>query len=134
MSLIKKYGRKKWAFAGCRIPVATTGKEPQFTSQDRIAILNTTDQAAEIKISIFFVDKEAIRNYSITVMAQRIRKIKFNDLIDPLPIPLDEPFGFVLQSNTQVIVQFSRMNTENKYIAGFISTPFCQNPRNTTNE
>jgi hypothetical protein len=120
-------GKKVWAFAAGRIPLHSTGSEPDFTSHDKIAILNTSDKTAEIKITIVYEDDRPVKDHAIKVLDRRIRKIKFNDLIDPLPIPLDKPFGFILTSDVNVIVQFTRMDTSSRQHAAFCVTPFFKN-------
>jgi hypothetical protein len=117
-------GKKVWAFAGGHIPLWSGGKEPEFTSHDKISVLNTSAKDAEIKITIFYENKEAVKDHTIRVPARRVRKIRFNDLINPRPIPLDTPYGFLLASDVEVIVQFSRMNTSSKHNAGFCFTPY----------
>src|SRR5688572_27819640 len=93
------FGKKVWAFAGGHIPLHSTGNEPAFTSHDKIAILNTSKEDATIRITIFYENGDPVRDHEISVKAKRIRKIRFNDLIDPLPVPLDTPFGFVVTSS-----------------------------------
>jgi hypothetical protein len=121
---ITGYGKKIWAFAAGHIPLETTGVEPEFTSHDKIAVLNTSAWDAEIQLQIFYDDSDPVKDHSISVKANRIRKIRINDLIDPLPVPLDKPYAFVLRSNVPVIVQFSRMNTAHKNLAAFCSNSF----------
>jgi hypothetical protein len=117
-------GKKTWAFAAGHIPLTSTGHEPTFTSHDKIAILNTSAQDADITITIFYEDEDPVEDHVLCVKARRIRKIRFNDLIDPLPLPLDKPFGFIVQSSVAVVVQFSRMDTRSRSAAGFCVTPF----------
>ena len=104
-------GHKTWAIAGGRVPLNSTGREPEYTSCDDVCILNTSDKAAEIKLTIYFEDKEPQGAYQITVPAQRMRRIKFNDLINPLPIPLDTDYACTIESNVAVVVQFNRRDT-----------------------
>jgi hypothetical protein len=117
-------GKKVWAFAGGHIPLISTGKEPEFTSYDKISVLNTSAKDAEVKITIFYENDEPVKDHAIKIKARRVRKIRFNDLIDPRPIPLDKPFSFVLVSDVEVIIQFSRMDTSSRQIAGFLVTPY----------
>jgi hypothetical protein len=119
-------GKKIWAFSAGHIPWLSNGKEPDFTSHDKIAILNISDVDAKIKITIFYEDENPVLDHEIKVSAKRVRKIRFNDLIDPLPIPLDKPFSFMATSDVEVIIQFSRMDTSSRQLAGFCATPFFQ--------
>jgi hypothetical protein len=119
-------GKKKWVFAAGRIPLHSTGREPEFTSHDKIAVLNTSSQDAEIKLTIYYEDQQPVTDHAIKIPARRVRKIKFNDLIDPLPIPLDKAFGFTLTCNVEVVIQFSRMDTSKKHKAIFCVTPHAE--------
>jgi hypothetical protein len=119
-----EYGKKIWSFAGGRIPLRSNGKEPAFTSHDKIAILNTSAKDATITIMILYEGRNPVDKYEIKLKARRVKKIRFNDLIDPLPVPLDTPFGFVLTSDVKVIVEFSRADTSSNYLAAFITTPY----------
>src|SRR5688572_8586537 len=121
------YGRKTWAFAAGHIPLRSTGNEPMFTSHDKVAILNTSGYDATVRIIILYENADPVADHEIKVKAKRVRKIRFNDLIDPLPIPLDTPFRFILQSDVEVVVQFSRVSTASRYAAGFCVTPFYKN-------
>jgi hypothetical protein len=117
-------GKKQWAFAAGNIPLQSSGIEPEFTSHDKIAILNTTRNDATIKLLIYYENDSPVGEHEITVKARRVRKIRFNDLINPLPIPLATPFGFVLESDEPVVVQFSRMNTSAASLAEVNATAF----------
>jgi hypothetical protein len=119
-----KYGKKIWSFAGGHIPLRSNGKEPAFTSHDKISILNASNQDATISIAIFYDSREPVRKYEVRLTSRRMKKIRFNDLIDPLPVPLDTPFGFILTSDVNVIVQFSRADTSADRLAAFITTPY----------
>lgn len=108
---MKKIGKLDWAFSGGRIPFETTGKEPQFNSHDKIAVLNTSVETAEIEIFIFYEDQEPVGTYEVEIEAQRLRKIRINDLIDPEAVRLDRNYGCYIRSNIPVVIQFSRIHT-----------------------
>ena len=121
----RAYGKKVWSGSAGYIPLRSTGPEPRFTSNDRIAILNTGKSNAKIVLSIFFEDSEPIDQYELEIKPGRMRKIKFNDLIDPLPLPLQKAFAFTLVSDCKVIVQFSKTITAAKNVTGFCTTPYA---------
>jgi len=111
---MKTIGKKDWAFsAGC-IPFKTTGKEPLFTSHDKISVLNTSKEKATITLFIFYEDAPPDGPYEINIQAQRVRKIRFNDLIDPKPIALQKKYSCAIHSDIPVIIQFSSLNTGSK--------------------
>jgi hypothetical protein len=109
--------KKEWIIPGGRIPFRSTGKEPEMLSKDILSVLNTNDTDAEIKIDIYFEDREPARNYRIKVKAERIRKIRFNDLMDPEPIYLEQGYSVHIVSSVPIIVQFTRQDTGGNALA-----------------
>lgn len=107
----KLTGKKKWAFSAGRIPLKGTGKEPEFLSYDKISILNCSTADTVAKLTVFFNDKIPAGEYEIEVKAERVRKFRVNDLIDPHAIPLGVPYSCFIDSKEPVIVQFTRQNT-----------------------
>lgn len=108
---MKKLGKLDWAFSGGRIPFDSTGEEPLFNSHDKISVLNTSEEKAEIEIFIFYEDKAPVGTYKVEVKPKRLRKIRINDLIDPAAVELERNYGCYIRSNVPVVIQFSRMNT-----------------------
>jgi hypothetical protein len=106
---MKKLGKLDWAFSGGRIPFESTGEEPEFNSHDKIAVLNISGETAEI--FIFYEDQEPVGTYEVEIRAQRLRKIRINDLIDPEAVRLERNYGCYIRSNVPVVIQFSRMHT-----------------------
>jgi hypothetical protein len=119
-------GKRIWAFAAGHIPLNSTGHEPMFTSHDKIAVLNTSVRETQIAIRIVYSDQPPVEYKLLSVNAKRVRKIRFNDLINPLPVPLDTSFGFIITSTEPVIVQVSRINTSSSSVAGFFVTPYAK--------
>ncbi|HWO56533.1 MAG TPA: sensory rhodopsin transducer, partial [bacterium] len=49
--------------------------------------------------------------YEVTVPARRTRHIRFNDLKEPEPIPLDTDFASVIESDVPIVVQHTRLDS-----------------------
>jgi hypothetical protein len=113
----KPIGKLNWLISAGNIPLATTGEEPEFTSHQKVAILNTSDAEAEIDLTIFYENDQPQRGFEFTVPPRRIMKVRFNDLIDPMPIPLEKNFGCLICSSIPVVVQFSGMDTGHRTTA-----------------
>jgi len=107
---MKAYGKIDWAFAAGRIPFLTHGREPEMTSHDKIAVLNLSGEEAVLEICIFYED-EAPKVYEVKLRPRRLKKIRFNDLIDPEAIRMERNFSCFVKSNVPVVIQYSRMNT-----------------------
>lgn len=104
-------GRKRWAIAEGYIPKKSHGPEPEMTSHESVCILNTSEQEAHIQIMVYYTDREPTGPYRITVLPQRTRHIRFNDLIDPEPIPLATEYASTIESDIPIVVQHTRLDS-----------------------
>lgn len=121
---MKSYGKIDWAISGGCIPLQSHGEEPRFISHDKIAILNTGQEDAMVELTIFYEDDQPLGTFRIKVKARRLRKIRFNDLIDPLPIELGRNYACLIQADVPVVVQFSRLNSGSNSVAEMGSMAF----------
>ena len=104
-------GRTHWAIAEGYIPETSHGPEPQMTSHETACILNASQRDAHVEITVYFADRDPVGPYRITIPARRTRHVRFNDLIDPLPIPLGTEYASVLVSDVPVVVQHTRLDS-----------------------
>ncbi|QED37019.1 sensory rhodopsin transducer [Antarcticibacterium arcticum] len=108
---MKTYGKKTWIIAEGYIPSYGNGPEPEFTSHETACILNTSSSKAEIEITLFFTDKDPVGPYKVIVDAQRTKHLRFNDLRNPEPVPLDTDYACVIESNVPIVVQHTRLDS-----------------------
>lgn len=108
---MRPIGKKTWVIAEGYIPSYGNGPEPEFTSHETACILNTSNQKAEIEITLYFTDKDPVGPYKVTVEAQRTKHLRFNDLEEPEPVPLDTDYASVIESNIPVVVQHTRLDS-----------------------
>lgn len=104
-------GKMLWAIPGGRIPMGSCGREPEFTSHERLCILNIGNHDALIEVLLFYADREPVGPYEIDVPARRVRTVRLNDLIDPAAIPLDVDYAILLESDVPVVVQLIHQDT-----------------------
>ena len=121
---MRALGKIDWAISGGCVPVESNGPEPQFISHDQIAILNTGEKDARLELDVFFEDDQPLGTFKIEVKAGRLRKVRFNDLIDPLPIELGRNYACLIQADAPVVVQFSRLNSGSGTVAEMGSMAF----------
>jgi hypothetical protein len=108
---MKQIGSRRWAIGEGYIPGWSHGPEPQFTSHETVCILNATDADAQVKITVYFSDREPAGPYRITVPARRTRHVRFNDLDDPAPIPRETDYASVIESDVPIVVQHTRLDS-----------------------
>lgn len=104
-------GRKRWAIAEGYIPGKSTGPEPQMLSHETACILNSSSQDAHVEITVYFADRDPVGPYRITVPARRTRHVRFNDLDDPEPVPVDTDYSSVIEADVPVVVQHTRLDS-----------------------
>jgi len=96
------------------VPVESTGREPDRTSHDAIAVLNTNDVDADIEATVHYTEREPVGPYRFRVRANRIRRVRINDLIDPAAVELGVDYGLVIESSAPVVVQTTRQDTSGR--------------------
>lgn len=82
-----------------------------MTSHETACILNTSDQDAQVEITVFFADREPTGPYKITVPARRTKHVRFNNLTDPEPIPKGTDYASIIESDVPVVVQHTRLDS-----------------------
>lgn len=104
-------GKKRWAIAEGYIPGRSTGPAPEMTSHETACILNASDQPANVEITIFYSDRESVGPYRVTIPPRRTKHVRFDELNEPEPIPLDTPYASLLESDVPVVVQHTRLDS-----------------------
>jgi hypothetical protein len=111
-------GKTRWVIAEGYIPSNSTGGDDRrFVSHETACLLNATDQDAQITLTVYFSDRDPVGPYRITVPAQRTRHMRFNDLEDPERVPRDTDFASVIESDTPVVVQHTRLDSRQAELA-----------------
>lgn len=117
-------GRTRWAIAEGYIPPGSTGPSPQMTSHETACILNAGETDANIRITVFFADREPAGPYFVSVPPRRTRHLRFNSLTEPEPIPTDTDFSTIIESDVPVVVQHTRLDSRQSALALLSTTAF----------
>jgi hypothetical protein len=115
--MTKLIGRKVWAIAEGYIPGESVSSDHALVSHEAACILNTSDSNAEISITLYFTDREPAGPYRVNVGARRTLHLRFNDLIDPEPVPRDTSYASVIESTMPIVLQHTRLDSRNPNIA-----------------
>jgi hypothetical protein len=104
-------GRRRWAIAEGWIPSKSTGEGRELVSHETACLLNAGDVDAHVELTIYFTDREPAGPYRATVPARRTLHLRFNDLTDPEPVPLDTDYASVIVSDQPIVVQHTRLDS-----------------------
>jgi hypothetical protein len=108
---MRSIGRTTWVIAEGYIPGWSTGPEPQMLSHETACLLNTGDEDAHVRITVFFKDREPTGPYEVTLPARRTLHQRFNELNDPDPIPRDTDYASVIESDVPIVMQHTRLDS-----------------------
>ena len=117
-------GRTRWALAEGYIPPSSHGPSPQMISHETLCLLNTSGKDAEVSLTIYFSDREPVGPYRFSVPARRTKHLRFNELSDPVPIPLDTDYASVVESTVPIVVQQTRLDSRQAENALFSTVAF----------
>jgi len=104
-------GKTTWVIPEGYIPSESVSQDPALLSHETACILNAGDQDAHVGFMIYFTDREPVGPYTITVPARRTAHVRFNDLKDPEPVPLDTDYACVVTSDAPIVVQHTRLDS-----------------------
>jgi hypothetical protein len=109
--LMEPMGRTRWAIAEGYIPSGSTGPAPQMTTHETACLLNAGDTDAQVTVTVLFADREPAGPYRVTVPARRTLHLRFNDLVEPEPVPRDTDYASVIESDVPIVVQHTRLDS-----------------------
>jgi hypothetical protein len=106
----KAEGSKTWFVPDAYYPVYSNGV---FPSHEAICVLNTGKEDANIEITLYFEDRDAMEGFKAVCQAQRTNHIRMDKLknVDGNGVPQGVPYAMMVRSDVDVIVQYSRMDT-----------------------
>lgn len=106
---------KKW-IPDCYWPGASHGS---YLSHESICVLNTEDRPAHLALTLYFEDREPLDGFAVLVGARRTRHIRMDALISERGdrVPRDTPYAVLLESDEDVAVQYTRVDTTQSELA-----------------
>lgn len=104
------YGKKTWLIPDCFLNSVSKNAS---VSHEAICVINTTDEDAEIKLTLFFENREPVLGFSSKCGAKRTHHIRMDKITNEKGelIPRDTPYAALVESNVNIVVQYSRLDT-----------------------
>ncbi|MCD8352948.1 MAG: hypothetical protein LUC47_01340 [Clostridiales bacterium] len=98
----------KWLIPDCYWPAVTTDGE--YVSHEAICVLNPGKADAEVKLTLYFEDREPLTGINKVCPAQRTIHIRM-DLLEGCPIPRGVPYAALVECDQEIAVQYTRVDT-----------------------
>ncbi|HZJ83869.1 MAG TPA: sensory rhodopsin transducer [Clostridia bacterium] len=104
-------GQCAWYVPDCYYPEITT--PGHYVSHEAICILNTGKEDAILDITLYFEDRDPMRNFKAVCPGERTNHIRLDELKDENGegVPQGVPYAIMVRSDRPVIAQYSRLDT-----------------------
>jgi len=106
---MKAYGKKTWLIPDCFLALDSKGQ----LSHEAICVVNTSDVDAVIDLTLFYEDRAAVKGFKSQCGAEMTHHIRLDKMRNDEGklIPRDVPYAILVESNTPIVVQYSRLDT-----------------------
>lgn len=106
----KAFGKTTWLIPDCYLHSVSLNEQ---VSHEAICVLNTSDVDAQINLTLYFEDRDAIKDFTSFCSAQKTHHIRLDKIVSAsgAQIPRDVPYAILVESNTPIVVQYSRLDT-----------------------
>jgi hypothetical protein len=104
----KPAGCKRWSVAEGHVAKRADGAEIDAAS-DVLWLLNASTHEAHIEIMVYFEHRVPAGPYRLTLLPERSRRVRWQDLEGPEPLPIGTDFASVIESDVPIVVQYTRV-------------------------
>lgn len=106
----KAYGKKTWLIPDAFL---NSKSKNESISHEAICVINTSDVDAEIALTLFYEDRDKVTDFSSFCGAGRTHHIRLDKIRSEKgeKIPRDTPYAILVESNVEIVVQYSRLDT-----------------------
>lgn len=118
-------GKKLWLIPDCELPPEGEGV---LKGHESVIVVNDSDVDAVIKVHIYFADRESIDEIEWHVGKDRVRCFRMNNLDDMCgyKVPLETQYAMKLVSNTNVVVQYGRLDNRQTNLAYYTTMAYSE--------
>lgn len=119
----KSLGKKNWLIPDCELPPAGEGI---LKGHESVIVVNDSEKTAEIKVTLYFADKNCNTDIVWTVLPKRVRCFRMNVLSDManVEIPLETQYAMKLESSENIAVQYGRLDNRQTNLAYYTEIPY----------
>jgi len=112
----KAIGAKVWFIADSYLPDQSTGG---MRSHESVCVLNLNRRPAKVKITVYFEDREPLTGLEAECPGQRTVHVRLEQIKNRKGemIPLAKPMALMVESDREVVVQHTRLDTTQPALA-----------------
>ena len=119
-------GKKVWYFADGYLPEPK--KSDKMESHEALMIFNTSLEAVESIIDVYFSDRDPIKNIKITIPPERIISLRLDkpEDLNGAVIPMLTQSALRVSSSRPVVCQFGRLDTTQEAMAYYVGVGYAE--------
>jgi hypothetical protein len=112
----KSIGEKVWLIPDSYLPSRSNG---EMESHESACVLNVSRRPAKLKFTFYFEDRAPITGCEAVCPAERTLHIRINQLKSRKgeTIPLAKSMAYVVESNVNIVVQHTRVDSSQSPLA-----------------
>lgn len=122
--MINEEGKNIWLFPDGELP--EPDKNSAYEAHEALIVLNTSDNDANMKLNIYFSDKEPIVGIPLSVKARRVKCFRLDkpEDIENTIIPKHTQYALRLESDVKISASFGRLDTSSEKLAFYVGTAY----------
>ena len=116
-------GKKNWIIPDCELPPEGEG---ELKGHESVVIVNDSNKPAEIKVTLYFVDKEPHEGITWVVEPKRVRCFRMNNVehMCGFEVPLELQYAMKLESSQKIVVQYGRLDNRQTNLAYYTTLAY----------
>ncbi len=118
-------GKKNWIIPDCELPQPGEGVAKGHES---VIIVNDNDFDVNIKVTVYFTDKDCYDDIKWTVGAKKVRCFRMNRLEDMcgFEVPMETQYAMKLESDGNIVVQYGRLDNTQPNLAFYTTLGYAE--------
>ena len=115
-SMSEGVGKKVWILPDCELPPPGEGV---MKGHESVIVVNDGDTDVKIAVTLFYTDRDPVKDIVWTVGAERVRCFRMNnpDDMGGHEIPFDTQYAMKLSSDGNIVVQYGRLDNRQVNLA-----------------
>ncbi|BBH23546.1 hypothetical protein Back11_48910 [Paenibacillus baekrokdamisoli] len=121
----KGQGNTLWIFPDCELPPAG---DSLLKGHESVIVLNLDPNVANLSITLYFTDREPVKDIRLKVEGERVRCLRLDnpDDLDGFVIPREVQYALKVVSDIPVVVQYGRLDTRQDNMAFYTTMGFSE--------
>ncbi|WP_214628373.1 sensory rhodopsin transducer [Paenibacillus agaridevorans] len=118
-------GNTLWIYPDCELPPAG---DSLLKGHESVIVLNLGGNEANISLTLYFTDREPVKDIKVKVGGERVRCLRLDnpDDLEGFIIPRELQYALKVESDTPVVVQYGRLDTRQDNMAFYTTMGFSE--------